>query len=224
MLDISQIENLSNVRMHDGHQGGRQHTDSLGQEDFLRLMIAQLQNQDPFDPMENGDFLGQMAQFSTVSGIGDLTERVEENSEILLGNQTLQAATLVGRSALVEADVIEHDGLSPVAGAVRLPDGVNQGTVRIRDATGEVVREIAVGRDDGGRARFEWDGLDDDGNPMAPGQYSIDARFNSGNQSEPAGTLLWGQIQSITFADEGEITMQLRGLGSALLNQAKEIS
>lgn len=224
MIDLAQLDSLGGIRTFNQNGPARGGSDTLGQADFLRLMIAQLQNQDPFKPMENGEFLGQMAQFSTVSGITELQQSVIQNSEILLGNQTLMAASLVGRSALIEADGFDHDGAGGRSGAVSLPDGVNQAIVRIRNPNGEVVREMVATRGDDGRARFDWDGLDADGQAVGPGLYTVQAQFSSGAQTEDARVLLWGRVESITFADEGAITLKLRGLGSAVLNQAREIS
>ena len=73
----------------------------MGQADFLRLMTTQLQYQDPFKPMESGEFLGQIAQFSTVSGIQGMQESLDGLAAALSSNQTLQAASLVGRGVMV---------------------------------------------------------------------------------------------------------------------------
>jgi len=93
----------------------------LGQEEFLELMIAQLQNQDPFEPMENGNFLAQMAQFGTVSGIQELQQSFESLSSSLVSNQALQAAALVGRQVLAPAGVAILEEGGGLQGAVELP-------------------------------------------------------------------------------------------------------
>ena len=79
--------------------------DELGQEDFLTLMVTQFQNQDPFEPMDNGDFLGQLAQFSTVSGIDSMNSGFAGLEGALRDEQALQAANLVGRTIVAETDV-----------------------------------------------------------------------------------------------------------------------
>ena len=84
--------------------GENKANDELGQAEFLELMTAQLKYQDPLKPMENGDFLGQMAQFGTVSGINDLNATINTMSASFQSNQALQASTLVGRRVLVAAD------------------------------------------------------------------------------------------------------------------------
>src|SRR5699024_859930 len=128
----------------------------MGQEDFLRLMITQLQNQDPMKPMENGDFLGQMAQFSTVSGIENLNNTMSSVTGALSANQALQAASLVERSALVAADSIEVSAGDGISGVIELPEDVDYGVVTLRDDAGQEVARIAVENDGTGLARFEW--------------------------------------------------------------------
>ena len=79
-------------------------SDELGQQDFINLMITQLRNQDPFEPLQSGEFIGQLAQFGTVSGIGELKETVSDLANSLISNQTLEAANLIGKNALVPSD------------------------------------------------------------------------------------------------------------------------
>lgn len=106
---------------------------TLGQADFLALMTAQLQNQDPFKPMENGDFLAQMAQFSTVSGIETLNETMSEISLGLDGNRLTEAAVMLGRSALVPGTLARPDAAGDIRGAVELSSPASNVTIRYSD-------------------------------------------------------------------------------------------
>ena len=83
--------------------------DELGQDEFLTLMIAQFKNQDPFEPMTNGDFLGQLAQFSTVSGISELQTSFDTLAGAISGEQALQAGSLVGKDILTQSEFAIHD-------------------------------------------------------------------------------------------------------------------
>ena len=112
----------------------------LGQEDFLALMVAQLENQDPTKPMDNNEFLSQMAQFSMVNGIEDLNGSFSSVSESVLGSQGLQAATLLDRQAIVETDSAGFDGVAPVQGLIDQPEPMSQLELQIRDAQGALVR------------------------------------------------------------------------------------
>jgi len=198
---------------------------SLGQQDFLELMIAQLKNQDPMKPMENGDFLGQMAQFSTVNGIEDLNRSVASVTGALAANQALQAASLVERSALIEADSVQIEQGGSISGVVELPGDVSHGLVTIRDVSGQEVARIPVTNDGTGTARFEWDGLDADGQPLPGGQYDVAAEYQSGSQTQSASTYLWGEIESVSlFGSQSGMQMTLKGLGTVSLSAAREIS
>ena len=90
-------------------------SNELGQADFLELMVAQLKNQDPTKPMDNSEFLSQMAQFSMVNGIEGLNTSFSSVSESILGSQGLQAATLLDRQALVDSPWGHFDGVTSVA-------------------------------------------------------------------------------------------------------------
>ena len=116
----------------------------LGQEDFLALMVAQLENQDPTKPMDNSEFLSQMAQFSMVNGIEGLNSSFSNVAESILGAQGLQAATLLDRQALIDTPWGHFDGVSNVAGFVDGVAGASQVEVQIRDGSGALVRSVAV--------------------------------------------------------------------------------
>ena len=199
---------------------------SLGQEDFLRLMIAQLQNQDPFEPMENGDFLGQMAQFSTVSGIRDLQSSFDSAAQVMAGTQSLQAASLVNRSALVQSGSLVFNGTEPAKGALDVPPGALNAEVVIRDAGGALVARVPAAVSETGRASFSWDGRGRDGQAMPPGSYTITGEVRVGNQSQAAPTLVWARIDSVSLgtARSGGITINLAGLGPVPLGQAREFA
>ena len=94
----------------DGDEG------ELGQEEFLRLMITQLENQDPFKPLESGEFLGQLAQFGTVSGLAELQTSFEGLASSLVSNQALQAAGLIGQSVLAEGGTGHYEAGQPLRG------------------------------------------------------------------------------------------------------------
>lgn len=197
----------------------------MGQEDFLRLMITQLQNQDPMKPMENGDFLGQMAQFSTVSGIENLNNTMSSVTGALSANQALQAASLVERSALVAADSIEVSEGDGISGVIELPEDVEHGVVTIRDANGQEVARIAVENDGTGLARFEWGGSGADDEPGVAGQYEVSAEYQSGGNKESVATYLWGEIESVSlFGGTDGMRMTLKGIGTLSLAEAREIS
>ena len=148
---------------------------SLGQEDFLKLMVAQVQNQDPFAPMENGDFIGQMAQFSSVDGINSMNDSLETMSAAFTHGQSLQAASLVGRQVVAPTASATLTAGNPVVGEVDLKDGVSSLVVDVKDSAGAIVQSLELGPQAAGRVPFSWDGFSSDGNQQLSGNYHLSA-------------------------------------------------
>jgi flagellar basal-body rod modification protein FlgD len=188
--------------------------DQLGQEDFMRLMITQLRNQDPFAPMESGEFLGQLAQFGTVSGIEDMRRSFESLAGSIAGNQTLQAAGLIDRQVLVPA----REGWLPpegsLQGAVDVPAGVSAVAVGVYDLTGRLVTRLPVESTGAGRAEFRWDGQLSDGGRAAPGFYELRATGSEAGRSVALDALVSGRVESVGVGGrDGGLALTVTGLG-----------
>jgi flagellar basal-body rod modification protein FlgD len=194
----------------------------LGQKDFMTLMMTQLKNQDPFKPLDSGAFLGQLAQFGTVSGLAGLQTSFDSLKTSLLSNQSLQAAGLVGRSALVDASTMAVGDGQAVAGAVDLPDSTSSLTVTVRDSTGQVVRTLPLGANAKGEAPFMWDGMTDTGGVAPAGTYTFGAEFRSGSTVETGTTLLVASIDSVKLGTDG-FSVELRGIGEKPFSSVKQI-
>lgn len=198
--------------------------DELGQADFLKLMIAQFRNQDPFEPMDNGEFLGQLAQFGTVNGIDELQTSFTELGAAIQSEQVLQAANLVGRSVLASSDAGYLPADGTIKGAVELPEAAAATQVEILDASGEVVRRIDLGVREAGLAAFEWDGRDADGVAMEAGRYFFNARALIGNEAEGVETLVQSNIESVNLGRHGAgMTLNLAGGDSLSVSQVRQI-
>jgi flagellar basal-body rod modification protein FlgD len=186
--------------------------DDLGQEDFLTLMITQFQNQDPFEPMDNGQFLGQLAQFSTVSGIESLNTSFAGLSGSMIDNQALQAAGLVGRSVLAVTDVGHLGDSGQLNGALELESTASNIQIDITDEAGVLVQRLNLGQQPPGLVRFSWDGIDSEGNRADTGLYQISARVVRGTNTESAVTVIEAQIESVTLGQfGGGLSLNLAG-------------
>lgn len=193
----------------------------LGQQDFLKLMTTQLQHQDPFKPMESGEFLGQMAQFSTVSGIQSMQESLSGLTSALTSNQSLQAASLVGHGVMVPSDegyLFAEGGLAGSAEVV----GSGSLFVEITDAAGQVVQRMDLGTHSAGTANFTWNGLDQAGNRMPEGVYGIRATVGEGAAAVSASTQTMALVNSVSLGGSG-VTLNLFGMGSVALADVREI-
>ena len=195
----------------------------LGQEDFLQLMTTQLQNQDPFKPMESGDFLSQIAQFSTVEGIGDLNKAFGGLSESLVSNQALQATSLVGRRVLAPTGVAALADGGSVRGSVELPAASGEVVVNVYDQSGEVIRRLELGSQAAGTVAFQWDGLKDDGSFARPGNYFISAEASMDDQFESVETLVASEVRSVTLSNSGGLLLDLDGIGALDFSEVRQI-
>jgi flagellar basal-body rod modification protein FlgD len=198
--------------------------DELGQEDFLTLMISQFKNQDPFEPMDNGDFLGQLAQFSTVNGISSLNTAFAGLAGSVQDNQALQAAGLVGRSVLAVTDIgyLGNDG--SLRGGIELESSAGNVQIDITDSAGELVQRLELGQQAAGIARFEWDGVTAAGKRADSGQYEVSARVIRGTNVESIPTAIEAKIQSVTLGQFGDgMTLNLAGGQAMPLGQVYQI-
>jgi flagellar basal-body rod modification protein FlgD len=184
-------------------QSSQDKHDELGQEQFLELMIAQIQNQDPFEPIENGAFVGQLAQFSTVTGISEISKSVAALSDALLANQTIQASTMIGRSVLVETPVGTLGSDGAMHGSVELPPDAAAATIRVTDAAGQLVREFEIGGVPGGLSDYVWNGYDRNGTQAAPGKYFVEAFAESGGQQYGIPTFAHVAVVGVSIDPSG---------------------
>ncbi len=199
--------------------------DDVGQDQFLELMLAQLQNQDPMKPMENGEFLTQMAQFSSAKGIQEMSESLASFTESLTSSQALQASSLIGRHVMVagETGYLEQDS-NGIAGAAELPTSATDVVVSVYDTAGTLVQRSSRGQQEAGLFQFNWDGKGSDGQPAAPGHYRFSVEAQVGGENKAVETMLVSRVDSVTLGKGGQgVTLNLAGLGTANFAEVREI-
>lgn len=195
----------------------------LGQAEFLSLMTSQLENQDPLNPMENAEFMGQIAQFSTVEGIGNLNESFTSLATAMQSSQALQASALVGRDALITSQVGQlRDG--ELSGAVNLPSGAANVAVEIVNGSGQLVGQVDLGTLPAGQHSFRWDGQGPNGEALPNGTYYLQARGNVGSASQAMQTLVNGRVDSVSFQGAQGLVLNVDGLGAVKLSDINRIS
>ncbi|APP80809.1 flagellar hook assembly protein FlgD [Xanthomonas hortorum] len=197
--------------------------ESLGQADFLKLMTEQLQHQDPLKPMENSAFLGQLAQFSTVQGIGDLNTKVGNFSDSMNSDQVLKGAALVGHNVLVPSAQVAIDTTNSAKGVVA---ATAAGTVNfeITDANGTFVKQLSVPSSAAGEVSFAWDGTDANGNRMVAGKYGVTAtQTDTAGAKSKLATYVDAPVDSVTIGSDG-LYLNLTGLGTSPLANVLRVS
>ncbi len=217
--DVTTFEQLGLVREPQARTTGE-----LAQEDFLNLMITQLRNQDPFKPMESGEFLGQLAQFGTVDGINALQDSFNSLSTSLASNQALQAAGLLDRNVLFASDQGFLETGGEISGMVELPHSATQVVVGIYGTNGELIRRLDLGAHEGGQTQFNWDGRNESGALVAPGRYTVRAELVSGREVESGQVLVRGRVTNVTLGGaNGPLTVGVEGLGDIDFGRVRQI-
>ena len=173
----------------------------LGQEDFLELMVTQLQNQDPFEPLQSGEFIGQLAQFGTVSGVGELNDSFSNLASSLTSVQSLGATNLIGKSALIPSDSLSLKEGESVKGTIGTSTPANNVNVNIFDAAGNLVQTIPLGVVNEELQEFVWDGTDVSGDQAPEGEYFFSVVGRQGEDSVALDTYTYKRIESISLGE-----------------------
>ncbi len=196
---------------------------SLGIDEFLTLMTAQLKNQDPMKPLEGTEFVAQLAQFGAVSGIQSMQGSIEGLAHSLRATQVLNGSTLIGRDIMVQADAFSFTQGIPVSGEIEAPEGLSSLHIRITDATGTLVREIDI-EPRAGINTFTWDGLTDDGTLAESGDYAIEAIGTLGSETGSLEVLMAGRVSSVTLDSTGtNLTLNTSALGGIAMNHVRRV-
>ena len=193
----------------------------MGQADFLRLMTEQMKNQDPLNPVKGAEFLGQLAQFSTVQGIENMQQAMGAMASVMENDQSLRAATLVGRDALVEADAVQLQAGAGVNGEI-VATQAGPIHMEVVDASGQVVRRFDVEAAGSGAVQFAWDGKNSAGDPTQAGTYTFRATSGTDKDSEALSVRLAAHIDSVSIEPQG-LVLNLAGHGSLPLASVRRI-
>ncbi|MGB7479714.1 MAG: flagellar hook assembly protein FlgD [Burkholderiaceae bacterium] len=207
--------------MNPASSGGAVDDAAATQDRFLKLLVTQMKNQDPLNPLDNAQVTSQMAQLSTVTGIEKLNTTVASLVASQQANQSLQAASMIGRGVLVPGSTLAlHDGKGVFG--IELPGAVDDVQVTIRDANGNAVRQINLGPQQAGALPALWDGTDNDGNQLENGLYTFEVTAVRGGQSATATALAFDQVASVSTGPGG-ILLNLPLAGSVGLADIRQI-
>ena len=193
--------------------------DQLGQEDFLKLMTTQLQNQDPFAPMENGEFIAQMAQFSTVTGITSMDESLKNVAAKLGETRIATAANMLGHSVLVPGKIAIADDDGSVNGVIDLPSASTNVNVVFKSQNGEIIDTINLGNQSSGLVGFAWHGAPKD---MIENDEPIfvEAYANSGKGMEGVSSSIFAEVLSSSAGDgDSGVMLDVRDYGTISANE-----
>lgn len=197
---------------------------ALGKDAFLQLLVTQMQNQNPLDPQDNGEFVAQLAQFSSLESMQSLNASVSTIANNYQSSQALQASSLVGRSVIVQTDKAVVDPTEGLTGSVALTSSSSNTTVGVYNSKGDLVRSIDLGSQSAGNASFTWDGKDSNGAVAAAGTYTFKAAATVDGTATAMSTYLPATVNSVTMGTNGgELTLNLAGLGGIALSKVQTI-
>ncbi len=223
MSTVNSVSSLDNLYWKDKEVNTEEKRDELTQEDFFSLLTQQLSYQDPSNPADNDQMIAQMTSFTMAEGISKLNANFESLAASMTSNSALQASTLVGKKALLESDSVDLRGGEEAKGSVLAQEAVDNLTLSITDASGQLVDTIDMGAQPAGAIRFSWDGLNADGEPFPPGEYNIKAegRVNGEYTSFPLAT--FKNIESVSVNGSNGIILNTN-VGSVKLADVAEIA
>lgn len=191
------------------------------QDRFLTLLVTQMKNQDPLNPMDNAQVTSQMAQLSTVSGIDKLNATLQALSSSMTATQAMQAATMIGHGVLTPGNTVNLANGTAVGG-VELVQSVDNMQITIKDGAGATVRTLDLGAMNAGIQGWQWDGLDSAGMPVPAGSYSFDVSASQGGASVAASALSFGIVNGVTQTSSGA-SLNIGANGLVPMTQVKQI-
>jgi flagellar basal-body rod modification protein FlgD len=191
------------------------------QDRFLKLLVTQMRNQDPLNPMDNAQVTTQIAQISTVTGIDKVNGAITGLADAMSAASSLQNASLIGRSVVVPGERVRlADG--PARVGVDLSSAADRALLVISDAAGVPVRSLDAGKLPAGVSTFEWDGRNDAGARLPAGEYRLRVEASRGSERIGGSSLVVANVDSVSIA-AGRSRLNLGPLGSVDVSQIRRI-
>ncbi len=173
----------------------------LGKDDFMKLLLVELQHQDPTEPMDSEKILSQTSQLATLESAENTNNALADLAKSLGNSQQFSVISAIGKTADLGSDSIAHDEGNPTTFEIYFPNDVQQGTVEITNGNGEVVQTLDVGTNPAGVYKFTWDGTNRNGNFADGGIYHINANYADESGAAKQTRLGAYPIESIRFED-----------------------
>ena len=191
------------------------------QDRFLKLLVTQMQNQDPLNPLDNAEVTSQLAQISMVTGIDKLDATLKLMVNDLDAMRSLDAVSMIGKGVLVNGESLRLEDNIAIAG-IDLPQSVDELVVSIQDSSGITIRNMSLGPQSEGVNTFVWDGVTDSGTAAVNGSYSFSVSAKQGDKDITATTLALGTVSSVSPDEKGAI-LDVSGLGLVGMSDIKKI-
>ncbi|RJX34185.1 MAG: flagellar biosynthesis protein FlgD [Oxalobacter sp.] len=218
MTSISSLQSIVN-----GTSSTASTTDSVkeAEDRFMKILIAQMRNQDPLNPLDNAEITSQLAQLSTVTGINKLQVSLENLQASFQTSQSLQAADMIGRGVFVTGSSIALYSATDTSGtttsqgvlAANLSGAADSVVLTIRDSSGVAVYTENLGAKSAGMMTYSWDGKTSGGDTAKAGIYSFEVAATSAGEAVKATTLSFGEVLSVSTGASG-IELNVENIGA----------
>jgi flagellar basal-body rod modification protein FlgD len=195
---------------------------SATQDRFMTLLVAQMRNQDPLNPLDNAQVTSQMAQLSTVTGVEKLNATVAALQASYQASQSLAAVSMIGRGVFVPGNDIALQESKALFG-VEMTQSADDVIVEIQDIHGKTVRTIGLGAQSAGNVPLAWDGKTDNGETAKDGSYTFKVSAVRGGENVNAATALaFGEVASVSNNAQGT-KLHVAGIGAVQLSDVREV-
>ena len=201
--------------------GGKPASASEQTDRFLKLLVTQMQNQDPLNPMDNAQMTSQMAQMSTVSGIERLNTTLNTLVDDIGASQSMQAASMIGKGVLVPGSGLTLSNGAAYAG-IKLDSAADQVTLKIMDSSGNVIQTEKLGAHEAGVFNIGWDGVLADGTTAPAGKYTFSVEAVQGGNKVTATALQIGTVSALVRSSNGFL-LDLGSLGTVDFSDVQQI-
>jgi flagellar basal-body rod modification protein FlgD len=196
-------------------------TTNSTEDRFLKLLVTQMQNQDPLNPMDNAQVTSQIAQINTVNGIDKLNASFSGFSASMLSTQALQATGLIGHGVLATGHSLNLVGGQAIGG-IDIKGPADDVVVTITNPAGDTLQTIDLGAKGAGTIAFSWDGSLKAGGSANPGTYSFTVTATQGSQKVDATPLAYGTVGSVGI-NGSSVILDTDTMGSIAVSDVKRI-
>lgn len=197
---------------------------ALGRDEFLKLLIAQLENQDPTAPQENGEFVAQLAQFSQLEESQKMSQSFSQFSSAFQSTQHLQATSLVGRPVHVQSSETMLGTTGAISVLADFDIAAQEATLSVYNDSGAVVDQFSLGQQSEGRKEFIWTGVDGNEKRFPQGNYRFEVSASRGGVTEAQPVYLSANVNSVTIEPSGKLILNLAGIGPKSMSDIIQIN
>lgn len=223
---VSSSSLLKNVTRYEDvkDQGKSKTSEEMGKQDFLTLFTAQLQNQNPLEPVKNEAFVAQLAQFSQLEALTNMQTSLDTFVTAMSGERMLNSASLIGKKVAISDSLTQLTQGGTIDASIDLPEGAAGIQINVHDARGNLVQELIAGPQMPGTTPVQWDGKDAMGNPAPTGLYRLTAQaVVNGNTSKVAVNALSTVKSIVTNPSDGSVSVEVDGGKTILLTDVKRV-